>query len=38
MTAPTLHDLPELIDGEPATAWTLGDQVGMSVSLVTPWC
>ena len=30
MTAPTFHDLPELIDGETATAWTWGDRVGAS--------
>jgi hypothetical protein len=25
MTAPTCHDLPELIEGEPATAWSWGE-------------
>jgi hypothetical protein len=33
MTAPTCHDLPTLIDGEPATVWTWGDREGECTAL-----
>ena len=28
MTAPTCRDLPELIESDPATAWSWGDPLG----------
>lgn len=30
---PTLHDLPELIESDPATAWTWGDREGGRTAL-----
>ncbi len=33
MTVPTCHDLPVLIEGDPATAWTWGDPLGRLHSL-----
>lgn len=43
ITAPACHDLPELIEGDPATAWTW-DREGESTALgghdkrpVSPW-
>ena len=32
MTVPTCHDLPELIESDPATAWTWGDREGPEAS------
>lgn len=32
MIAPTCHDLPELIESDPATAWSWGDREGPEAS------
>jgi len=44
MTAPTCHDLAEMIESDPATVWTWGGPLGGLHSLpphnrtpVTPW-